>query len=54
MAETLAMLRPDEVPEVLRALDLFERAGSMDAVTDARWREAVRFRAAELAEPHEA
>lgn len=54
MTETLAALTRAEVPDVFRAIDLFERGGAMDAATATRWREAVRVRAAELGEPHEA
>jgi hypothetical protein len=51
MAETFAHLTRDEIPEMLRALAVFERCGIMSPAEADAWRVAVRARAAELAGP---
>jgi hypothetical protein len=53
IARTVARLPRHEVREFLRAVDLFERCGSMPPDEASAWREAVRARAAELSEPVE-
>lgn len=47
----LARIDAREVRELLRALDLLERAGIMEPERASAWRDAVRARAAELSEP---
>ena len=51
IALTAAQLPRHEVREFLRAVDLFERSGTMQPDEARAWRDAVRARAAELSEP---
>jgi len=40
-AATLALLRPEEIPDALYFVDLMERAGHMDAEEAAEWRRRI-------------
>lgn len=51
IAVVVAKMRADEIAEVLRAVNLFERIGAYDRVIAETWRTALRARAAELREP---
>ncbi len=51
IAVVVARMDSDEIPEVMRAVDLFERIGAYDRQTAETWRIAIRARAAELKGP---
>ena len=51
IAVAVARLTVEDVPDVMRAIDLFERIGVYDHETAETWRSAARARAAELREP---
>jgi hypothetical protein len=51
IAEVVARLRVDEVSDILRAIDIFERVGIYDPLSAETLRTAILARAAELESP---